>query len=352
MGRGKPRWARVFQAAMSMELAVAIVVFLASAAAVWVFGTRLAVYGDVLATLTGLGRLFVGSILVALATSLPELSTNITAVRLDPPNPQLALGDVLGSNMLDIFIFALVALLFGGRRFLRQVAPQQGYLIVLAAAMTGAAVVLGALKLDISYWRVGLSSLILVGIYVVGMWVVYQKRPGMAEAGVDGAVGLNGPVGLGRAWVMFGGVAAGVLVAGIFLAWSTDRIADVTGVASSTLGILAVSFVTSLPELSLAIGAARIGATDLGVAGLFGSAVFNASILATADPFFRQGILVNQTEPAHIVAGGIAFGLILAGLVLILARNRLSVWGARLGLGLIGCTWVAGAALVVVMGGE
>ena len=57
---------------MSMELAVAIIVFLASAAAVWVFGTRLATYGDVLASLTGLGRLFVGSILVALATSVPQ----------------------------------------------------------------------------------------------------------------------------------------------------------------------------------------------------------------------------------------------------------------------------------------
>lgn len=336
-----------------MDLAVPLVVFLASAAAVWVFGTRLATYGEALATLTGLGRLFVGSILIALATSLPELSTNISAVRLDPPNPQLAVGNVLGANMLDMFILALVALLFGGRRFLRQVAPQQGYLIVLAAVMTGIAVLLGALKLDISLWKVGLSSLILLVIYVVGMWVVYQNRPETVEGGGEADVGSVGDplLGLRRAWVMFGLVAAGVLIAGISLAWSTDRIAEVTGVSSSTLGILAVSFVTTLPELSSAIGAARIGAMDLGVAGLFGSAVFNASILAMADPFFREGILVNQTEPAHIVAGSIAFGLILAGLALILARNRIPVWGASLGLGLMACFWVAGAVVVSVMGG-
>ena len=322
-------------------------VFLASAAAVWVFGTRLAIYGEALAELTGLGRLFVGSILVALATSLPELSTNISAVRLDPPNPELAVGNVLGANMLDVFILALVGLLYGGRRFLRQVAPQQGYLIVLAAAMTGLAVVLGALKLDISYWKVGLSSLILVAVYIVGMWVVYQNRPEMSETSEDSGAAT---IGLGRAWVMFILVAIGVLVAGIFLAWSTDRIAAVTGVASSTLGILAVSFVTTLPEFSSAMGAARIGAMDLGVASLFGSAVFNASILATADPFFREGILVNQTEAAHMVAGGVAFVLILAALVLILARNRLTAWAARLGLGLIGGSWVAGAVVVAVMG--
>ncbi|MCS5667181.1 MAG: sodium:calcium antiporter, partial [Dehalococcoidia bacterium] len=64
-------------------------------------GAKLAVYGDVLATLTGWGRLFVGSLLMAFATSLPELSANVSAVRLDPPNPELALGDILGSNMLN-----------------------------------------------------------------------------------------------------------------------------------------------------------------------------------------------------------------------------------------------------------
>ena len=339
---------------MSGELAIAVVVFLFSAVAVWVFGTGLARYGEALAVLTGLGRLFVGSILVALATSLPELSTNISAVRLDPPNPHLAVGNVLGANMLDMFILALVALLFGGRRFLRQVAPQQCYLIVLAAVMTGLAVLFGALKLDISFWKVGFSSLILLGVYGVGMRAVYQNRPETVEAGGGAEVMGVGdpPISLRRAWTMFVLVSVGVIVAGVFLAWSTDRIADVTGVASSTLGILAVSVVTTLPELSSTIASARIGAMDLGVAGLFGSAVFNVSILAYADPFYRQGILVNQAEPAHFLAGCIAFGLILAGLVLILGRNRLPDWGASLGLGLMACAWVAGAVLVALMGGR
>ena len=83
---------------MSADLAIALLVFLASAVGVGFLGAGLAKYGDALASLTGLGRMFVGSILVALATSLPELSTNISAVRLDPPNPQLAVGNVLGAR--------------------------------------------------------------------------------------------------------------------------------------------------------------------------------------------------------------------------------------------------------------
>ena len=58
---------------MGGDLAVAIIISLASATAVTYCGAKLAVYGDALATLTGWGRLFVGSLLMALATSLPEL---------------------------------------------------------------------------------------------------------------------------------------------------------------------------------------------------------------------------------------------------------------------------------------
>ena len=111
---------------MSSALIVPVGIFLGSAVAVIYFGAQLAKYGDALASLTGWGRLFVGSILVALATSLPELSTNISAVRLTPPNPEMALGNVLGANMVNMFTLAMVALFFGGKRFLQQVVPEQG----------------------------------------------------------------------------------------------------------------------------------------------------------------------------------------------------------------------------------
>ena len=330
-----------------MDLTIALAVFLASSVAVIFLGTRLAIYGDALASLTGLGRLFVGSILLALATSLPELSNNISAVRLDPPNPALAIGDAVGSNMFNMLILSLVALFFGGKRFLKRVAPEQGYLIVLAAVMTGAAVLFGAVKMDVSFWQVGLSSVILIAIYAVGMRVVYATRP---SAGTDPEDGRAPEMALGRAWTMFGLVSLGVIAAGFFLAWSTDQVAQITGIASSTLGILAASLVTSMPEVSATIAAARIGAIDLGVAGLFGSCVFNVTILSFADIFYREDILVNQTEPAHLVAGGVALGLIVLALALVLGRNRLRQVAAATGLALMALIWIAGAVLVGALG--
>ena len=333
---------------MGGDLAIPVIVFLASAGSVVFFGIRLAVYGDALASLTGWGRLFVGSILIALATSLPELSTNISAVRLDPPNPSLAVGNVMGANMLNMFNISLVALIFGGKRFLQQVAPQQGYLVALAVLLTGLAVLFGAIKMDISVWQIGLSSLILIVVFVVGMRVVYVTRPSEQESHKEAG---TGSMTLKRAWVMFLAVSLGVVIAGFFLAWSADRIAEISGVASSTVGILAVSLVTTMPEMSAAIAAARIGAADLGVAGLYGSNAFNVTIFFFADPFYRDGVLSSQAEPAHFIAGGMAVGLMLVGLALILARNRLGAKLVSAVLVLVMLAYIAGAVMVTMVGG-
>ena len=334
----------MFNVLSGVGLPIAIIVFLASGAAVVFLGTYLARYGDALASLTGWGRLFVGSILVALATSLPEVSNNITAVRID--NPQLALGDVLGSNMLNLFILGTVALLFGGKRFLQNVAPEQGYLIMLAALLTGLAVIFSMFKSGVSVWQVGLSSIIVLVVYVIGMWFVYQRRPAASDEEEAEEVGIT----LRRAWVMFIIVSLGVIISGILLAQSMDRIAHETGISSGVLGILAVALVTSMPEISATLAAARLGAADLGFAGVYGSCVFNITILAYADFFYRKGVVVNTAELEHYIAGVIALGLIVMGGLLLWGRNRLPQPVILSGLSLMLLVTVAGSIWVALLG--
>jgi cation:H+ antiporter len=86
------------------------------------------------------------------------------------------------------------------------------------------------------------------------------------------------------------------------------------------------------------------------VANLYGSCAFNITILAYADPFYRQGIIVNQSEPAHFVAGGIAVSLMLFGLVLILGRNRIHGGVAAAGLAMMAAIYLAGAVVVGTLG--
>jgi cation:H+ antiporter len=310
-------------------------------------GTKLAVYGDALAELTGLGRLFVGSILVALATSLPELSTNISAVSLNPPNPAIAIGNVFGANMINLFTFGAVALVFGGSRFLSNVSVEQKYLVFIAILMTVVGLLFISVPLNASAFNIGLPAGIILIMYVLGMWFIYKKKPDDENSGSDE---IQTTLTLTKAWLLFGVVSAGVVVGGIFLAISTDQIADITGISSGVLGIIAVSIVTTMPEASATIAAARMKAYDLGVAGLFGSCVFNVTIIGYADIFYRDGIITTQGEPAHQIAGLVAVGLMLIGLAVILGKNKLPKPVLTAGVAAIVVVYLVGAVLVATNG--
>ena len=119
---------------LELSLATAIALFLGASAVVVFSAVMLARAGDVIAARTGLGHLWVGSLLIAGATSLPELVTNVTAVRID--NPGLAAGNILGANMLNVSNLAVIAAIFGGREIFRRLSKGQEYLAIVAFAMT------------------------------------------------------------------------------------------------------------------------------------------------------------------------------------------------------------------------
>ena len=100
----------------------------------------------------------------------------------------------------------------------------------------------------------------------------------------------------------------------------------------------------------MAIAAARIGAVDLAVAGLFGSNMFNISILFYSDLFYRDGILVNEAVSSHFVAGGLSIGLMLMGWVLILGRRRIAAAAANAALVVMTLATIAGAVVVAGLG--
>src|SRR5512139_2620308 len=94
--------------------------FLISAALIVLAATQLAKYGDVIAIRTGLGGMFVGVILLAGATSLPEVLTTISSLSQGVPN--LAAGNLFGSNMFNMLMLAVIDLADQQRRILRKAA--------------------------------------------------------------------------------------------------------------------------------------------------------------------------------------------------------------------------------------
>jgi len=230
-------------------LAGAVVVFVTAALFVVIAGVGLARFGDELAEKTGWGTLWVGTLLVSIATSLPELTVNISAVWLEKA-PELALGNVFGADMINVFVLGVVALLFGMRNLFQNQGKDTQILVLLGIVMAIMAIILGVSG-DIKLGPTSLGGLILLAAYFGGMRAVYKA--GRSEASAEVA---SVPKGSPRnAWIGFGISVAIVIVAGRYLASSADSIAEFSGISKSFVGVLLVSIVTTLPEASVTIAA-------------------------------------------------------------------------------------------------
>jgi cation:H+ antiporter len=303
------------------SLAVAIVVFLASAVVVVLAGISLARFGDELAEKTGWGALWVGTILVSIATSLPELITNITAVLIDSPG--LALGNVYGADMINIFTISLVAILFGVRNLFDDQTWNTQVLVLVAVAIGVIATTVGATG-DIQLGPTSAGGLIIAAAYIGGMKLVYDagKSDGDAEVESEGDRGSAK-----SAWLGFGGASLAILVAAPLLAWSADGIAEATGLGASFMGVLAVSIVTTLPEASVTIAAARRGSYGLVIGNIYGSCAFNLFVIPIADVFHTEGPLLGEMGSEHFVAAGSAILLMSIGFLMIRSyQDRLLRW--------------------------
>ena len=275
--------------------------FIVSAGVVVRSGLSLSKAGDHLAEATGLGRLWVGTILLAIATSLPELVTNLAAVRFDAP--ALAGGNVLGANMLNIVTLAALVSLFP-KAVVRPMGRDQQILVGTALFLTAvvvAAIVFGA---EWNVGPVGLGTFLIIWGYIIGIAFVLRTldREGAVEphTGEEGESAVQVP--LGRVWGWFALAAGGVLIAAPVLAVSADRLADILGISGSFMGVLAVALVTTMPEMSVTWGALRLGSETMALGNVYGSCAFNILILALADLLYPKPIFL-ALDRSHIAAG-------------------------------------------------
>ncbi|MBS1998910.1 MAG: hypothetical protein JSS86_21440 [Cyanobacteria bacterium SZAS LIN-2] len=100
--------------------------FALCAAVIMFAGTKLTLHGDVIADKTGLGRNWVGLVLLATITSLPELVTGVSAVTLNDL-PDMAVSGTLGSCMFNMLVIAGLDLLSRGRPVSQMV--HQGHML-------------------------------------------------------------------------------------------------------------------------------------------------------------------------------------------------------------------------------
>ncbi|MBN2256368.1 MAG: sodium:calcium antiporter [Anaerolineaceae bacterium] len=287
--------------------------FILTAVVIVIAANFLAKYGDVIAVRTKLGGMFVGTLLLAGVTSLPELLTTVSAIREGVPD--LAAGNLLGSNMFNMLLLAVLDLVHIKQRLLRKAAFKHALSGGLAMFMIGLAVFFIMAEIDIKIGWVGVDSLVLLLVYVAGIRLL-QTNPLAGERHSTVPVELpEGVPSLRQALIGFGIASLALIFTTPLMVSSSVQIAEITGLGTTFIGTTLVALVTSLPEMVTTISAAKYGADDMAIGNLFGSNLFNMAALGLTDFFYPAGRFLGAVDPAFVLVG--LLGLIMTGMGLI-----------------------------------
>jgi cation:H+ antiporter len=321
--------------------------FLTMAAVIVAAATQLAKYGDIIAVRTKLGGMFIGVLLLAGATSLPEVLTSISALRQN--SPDLAAGNLLGSNSFNMLLLAILDIVNRKQRILRKAALKHALSGSLAIFLIGMVVFFILADVDVRIGWVGIDSILIIFFYIIAVWLIQgnQPRPGLNDAAAEIP---DNTTSLRRGIVGFL-VAAGVLViATPIMVQSADEIALLTGLGATFIGTTLVALVTSLPELVTTIAAIKIGADDMAIGNLFGSNMFNMFAVGLTDVFFLKGRFLGEINPSFALVG--MLGLLMTGIGLVgnLAKLEKKIWLVEIDALLLILVYFAGMFLLFIKG--
>ena len=291
--------------------------FLLTAVLITLAAMQLAKSGDVIAVRTRAGGMFIGIVLLAGATSLPELLTTISSVFQGVPN--LAAGNLLGSNMLNMFLLAVLDMVNYKHRILRKAALKHALSGSLATFMIAAVVFFILADVDVQVGWLGMDSLALILIYLVAVSLLRGQSRASTALAVEQEIPQGTPS-LRKGVIGFALAALALTVITPWMVNASSRIAEITGLGTTFIGTTLVALVTSLPELVTTLTAARIGADDMAIGNLFGSNLFNMFALGFTDLFFFQGRFLSVIDPAFLLVGILGLIMTVMGLIGNLAR--------------------------------
>ena len=282
-----------------------------------VAGTVLTRHADVIADKTGWSGAWVGLVLLASVTSLPELVTGVSAVTLADA-PDVAVGNVLGACVLNLSYVAVLDVLKRDEPLFRRAGLGHiglaGFGIIMLA-VAGLGLALSRFPLARSLGHIGLYAPALVMLYLLAIRITFRYERSQVAAGAEQAASRYPGISLHQAaWRFL--VAAGVVVAaGVWLPFIATDLAAAMQWPQSFVGTLLVAMVTSLPELVVTLSALRLGAVDMAIANLLGSNLFNLLILVIDDVFYVRGPILAAVSQVHAVSAMSA--ILMSGVVIV-----------------------------------
>ena len=224
-----------------------------------------------LARRLGISELAVGVILVGFGTSAPEFLVSVESALLG--HADLALGNVIGSNIANILLIVGAAALVAPIALAERAGRRESAFVLIATAVVAGMAAIG----DLGPWH-GAAMLAGLALYLAAVW----RAGGPVEAD-EGR-----PTGTGLA-LLYGAGGLGLLILGAdLLVTGAVDIARNVGVSETVIGLTVVAIGSSLPELAAATVAAWRGRPSVAVGNVLGSNLFNLlgalGVVAIATP--------------------------------------------------------------------
>jgi cation:H+ antiporter len=308
-----------------------LLAFLTAVLVIVLSGSQLSRYGDALAIRTKIESGLIGALFLATVTSLPELAVSMSALLREPLNvgPDLAVGNMLGSNLFNLFILGISGLIFTHaftqvkQSGLHQKTLLQSVLLLAIAFMAYRYPCKSLPNLHVN-WLLLLLPILYLFFLKKNSIQEEEKESQVIQSNQNNLVNESTPLFYTKLIVL----SLIIIGAGIFLSTLGGQMALPVdqggfGLQASIIGTLFLALSTSLPELVIVCSCLRYGLADMAVGNIIGSNLFNLLILCIGDLLLKDALLLKHASSDHQVSFG--FIAILSLFALLILRYPKSI---------------------------
>ncbi|MBD3204914.1 hypothetical protein GF319_01055 [Candidatus Bathyarchaeota archaeon] len=229
-----------------------------------------------IADITGFGKTAVGFILIALSTSLPELTVSIFSTA-NEESVGVAVGNVLGSNIVNVCFILGVVILYSSWKNLACIdfipmITRDDIKSLQFGLFSASVIPLSLIYLGFASRFIGL---LLIGLFIWNTWQLMKNREGLKD---EGALGETREKLTLYGFMLIVGIA-GVIGCSYFIVDSATKIAINIGVPKVIIGATIVAFGTSIPELATSLEATKNNSVNMALANIVGSGFLNITLI-------------------------------------------------------------------------
>lgn len=247
----------------------------------------------------GIPPFIVGVTIVAVGTSLPELISSLVAVYSDAG--EIVVGNVVGSNIANIFLILGVASLISGLLNI-----EYDLVGVDLPLFVGSAFLLGLTVWDGQYTK-GEAILSIVGYVVYTFYAVNVRKDDPGEDGSEGEA-TKKPLPT-KEFAILAVSSLLIFFGAKYTIDSVVKISEIINIGKEIIAVSAVALGTSLPELIVTINESKKGKPEVAIGNVLGSNIFNAFMVMGI-----PGLTGRLIIPDNILESGLL--VMLAGTVL------------------------------------